>query len=177
MGSLAEYQKVSAAKRDYSVGWAKNAPGDAITAVAWTVPAGLTSLATSNTATTATIRLGGGTSGVSYLVSCKVTRASGEVDERSIVITIVDSIIVLRAVKDPNGSLIYTIGWAGIYGDDPVSTYAWTASGLTIVGASNAASVQLSAGSVGQDYLATCHTVTANGQEDERSILITVQDL
>lgn len=177
MGTLAEFQKVPLAKRDYTLNWARNAPGDAIVSIVWTVPAGLTSVATSNTASTTTIRLSGGTSGVSYLVSCKVTRASGEVDERSITITIVDSIIVLRATKDPSGSLIYTISWAGIYGDDSVSTYAWAASGLTIVGASNAASVQLAGGATPTDYLATCHTVTVGGQEDERSILISVQDL
>lgn len=177
MASLIEYFKVSAAKRDYTIDWSRNAPGDAISAVVWTIPAGLTNVSTSNTSTTASIRLSGGTIGQSYSVTCKVTRASGEVDERSITITVVDSIVVLKADKDANASLIYAIAWAGIFGNDLISTYAWTASGLTIVGASNAAAVQLSGGTLGTTYTATCHVVTASGQEDERSILITVQDL
>lgn len=50
----------------------------------WTVPAGITKASQSNTATTASARLSGGTAGVDYEVACKITTVAGETFERTI---------------------------------------------------------------------------------------------
>ena len=64
---------------DYAVDWAPFIGADTIAAVSWTVPAGVTSVGQSNTATAAKIRLSGATLGAPYVVSCRITlTASGE---------------------------------------------------------------------------------------------------
>lgn len=170
------FQKTATSKRDYSVDWSVNAPGDGITAVTWSVPGGITNLATSYSGSVATIRLSGGTIGQTYQISCAATRQSGQIDKRTFLVTIVSRIVMLVAVKDPGAALDYTINAASLFSGDTVLTYSWSGDGLTIVGASNAATVRLSAGSAGQTYYPTVHIVTAGGQEDDRTIEITIQD-
>lgn len=63
---------------------------DTILSVAWEVEAGLDEDGTSNTTTTATIWLQGGTVGEDYLVTCTVTTAAGRVLERSFTLKIRD---------------------------------------------------------------------------------------
>lgn len=170
------FQKTTTAKRDYSVDWSTNAPGDAITAVSWSVPVGITNVATSYSGGVATIRLSGGILGQTYQISCTATRQSGQIDKRTFLITIVPRIVALVAVKDPAAALDYSISAAALFSGDTVSTYSWSGDGLTIVGASNAATVRLSGGSAGLTYYPTVHIVTAAGQEDDRTIEITIQD-
>ena len=170
------FQKTATAKRDYSVDWSTNAPGDDITAVIWSVPAGITNLATSYSGSVATIRLSGGTVGQTYQISCTATRQSGQVDKRTFLVTIVPRIVALVAVKDPGAAVDFSISWAGLIGADTVSTYSWSGDSLSIVGTSNAATVRLSGGSAGQTYYPTVHIVTASGQEDDRTIEIAIQD-
>ena len=88
------------AELSYGISWANWIPAsDSISTAEWTLPAGITSLAESlNTVpmvidgethaigTVALIKLSGGTAGTDYTLACRVTLASGEVDERSIVI-------------------------------------------------------------------------------------------
>lgn len=170
------FQKTATAKRDYSIDWSTNAASDAITAVTWSVPVGITNVASSYSGSVATIRLSGGTIGQTYLISCTATRQSGQIDKRSFLVTIVARNVVLVAVKDPAAALDYSIAWSSVLGADTVSTYSWSGDGLSIVGASNAATVRLSGGSAGQTYYPTVHIVTAAGQEDDRSIEISIQD-
>ena len=170
------FQKVPLAKRDYTIDWSANAPSDAITSVAWSVPAGLTNVATSNTATTATIRLSGGTVGQTYIVSCTVTRASGQIDRRRFAIAVVARIVALVATKDPSAALDYTLDASALFAPDTPASYSWSGDGATIVGSTTAATVRLSAGSNGTIY-PTCHVISTLGQEDERSIELTIQDL
>jgi hypothetical protein len=75
----------------YTIDWsdwlAKLPPGETIASdPAWTItPAGLTLIAQSHTTTSATARLEGGTAGVVYRVTCRVTSSpSAYEDERSI---------------------------------------------------------------------------------------------
>ena len=69
---------------NFTVDWSDwLAVTDTIASVVWTVGTGLTEEATSNTTTTATIQLSGGTAGETYTVECKITTTNGETDERT----------------------------------------------------------------------------------------------
>lgn len=73
------------ATRDYTLNWERALPdGVTIASAAWVVPSGLTNGGGSNTTTTATVRLSGGTVGTVYMVVCRITMSDGEVDDRSI---------------------------------------------------------------------------------------------
>ncbi|MGE0460880.1 MAG: hypothetical protein AB7Q16_05885 [Vicinamibacterales bacterium] len=83
------YIKDPEALLDYPIDWSDWLGADTITGTpVWTVPAGLTLAAESNTTTTATAWLSGGTDGVDYIVECKITTVGGRVDERSIRIAV-----------------------------------------------------------------------------------------
>jgi hypothetical protein len=69
---------------DYRFDWSAWLDVDTIVSVTWTVPAGITQTATSNTTTTATIWLSGGTVGTRYSVVCRVTTTAGRIDERTL---------------------------------------------------------------------------------------------
>lgn len=91
MAATFETVKDPDATLDYVFNWTTYLGGaDTISSVAWTVGAGLTNVATSNTTTTATIRISGGTAGQDYEVACRVTLASGQIDERTLKIQVRD---------------------------------------------------------------------------------------
>lgn len=69
---------------DYRINWAEWLDTDTIATVAWTVPAGLTQTAATNTTTSATIWLSGGTVGTRYAVACRITTTAGRIDDRTI---------------------------------------------------------------------------------------------
>lgn len=74
---------------DYSIDWSARLNGDTIASSAWAVPAGMTDTSPSNTATTTTIWLGGGTLDTKpAIVSNTVTTASGRVMAQSVAIMI-----------------------------------------------------------------------------------------
>lgn len=71
---------------DYEVPWADFLSGgtaalvatpDTIQSVTWTVQAGITKDSSSNTTTTATIWVSGGTAGQDYQVTCHITTVGG----------------------------------------------------------------------------------------------------
>lgn len=68
---------------DYVIDWSYWLNGDTITAAAWTVPAGITSVSTSFTASTATIFLAGGSDGQRFTLNCKITTLAGRVNDFS----------------------------------------------------------------------------------------------
>lgn len=68
---------------DGGITWEHLGLEDAITSVAWDVPAGLTSVSTANTDWTATVTISGGTAGTTYIVRCRITTDAGLVDDRS----------------------------------------------------------------------------------------------
>ena len=82
------FEKDPNATLDYVVDWSKwLQQGETISTSSWTVPAGLTQPATpaaSNTATTATVWLAGGTAGANYDVSNRITTSAGRTDDRTI---------------------------------------------------------------------------------------------
>ena len=71
-----------------TLNWSDDLNGSTVSSVTWTVPTGLTNEATSNTTTTATIRLSGGTPGQSYTVTCLATTAAAEDLEAQFTLTI-----------------------------------------------------------------------------------------
>lgn len=83
-------------------------------------------------------------------------------------------------IKDPDAVLDYVIDWSDWLESDTISTSTWTVdAGLTEDSSSNTtttATVILSGGTVKSSYQATNHIVTANGLEDDRTILIRIEE-
>lgn len=74
--------------RDWSAWLAAN--GDTIVTSTWIVPAGLTVVDESNTATVTLVWLSGGTAGSSYQITNRVVTAQGRTDDRSIQIVVLN---------------------------------------------------------------------------------------
>lgn len=73
----------------YRLDWTEWLDGaDTIASAAWSIPPGLTEDASANTTTTATVQLSGGVHGQSYYCRCRVTLASGEKDDRTVLIEV-----------------------------------------------------------------------------------------
>lgn len=71
-------------RKDYTIDWSKwLEAGDTIASVAWVVDAGINNDAVAHTTTTATIYLSGGTAGVSYNVTCRITTSFGLIADQS----------------------------------------------------------------------------------------------
>lgn len=69
---------------DYQINWATWLGSDTIASVTWTVSTGITKDSQSNTTTTATIWLSGGTAGTTYECVCRIVTAGGRTDDRTI---------------------------------------------------------------------------------------------
>lgn len=82
------HSKDPAAVLDYQIDWSDWLDDDTISTSTWTVPAGITEESSSNTTTTSTIWLSGGTAGQTYTLVNKIITASGRTDERSITINV-----------------------------------------------------------------------------------------
>ena len=84
-------------------------------------------------------------------------------------------------VHDPDAVLDYTIDWAGVIGDDPLSTSAWavTAGDVTIDSDTLSGSltqVWVSGGTPGVTAELTNHIVTVDGREDDRTITLVIKE-
>lgn len=88
--AIETFTKKPAAVLDYVVDWSDwLATNDTLAAVTWDVPSGLTQpTPATNTTTSATVWIGGGTAGVDYVVTCSVTTAQGRTDARSFVLRV-----------------------------------------------------------------------------------------
>lgn len=84
------FSKDPDAKLDYTVDWTKWLAGDTISKSEWIVPDGLNGEDDSNTSTTATIWLSGGTAGHEYTVTNRITTAAGRVNDRSFKILVIE---------------------------------------------------------------------------------------
>lgn len=80
------------AKLNYGFDWATEGwlGSDTIASATWTVPTGLTKVSETNTTTTATVVLSGGTVDTDYTVTCRITTAAGLIDDRSLLIQVRD---------------------------------------------------------------------------------------
>ncbi len=81
------FKKDPNAELNYTVDWATWLGADTIATSTWTVPTApgeLTNLGDSNTTTTATIKLGGGTVGQEYEAVNRILTAAGETEDRTL---------------------------------------------------------------------------------------------
>jgi hypothetical protein len=83
-------------------------------------------------------------------------------------------------VKDPDAVKDYVMGWATWLADDTISSSVWTLpDGITKDSDTNTtttATIWLSGGSDGHDYVLLNHIVTAADREEEDTITIRVRD-
>lgn len=71
---------------DYTIDWTRWLAGDQIATSEWLAPSGLTKMADSKTAASATVWLSGGTAGELYTVTNRITTAGGRTEDRSFTI-------------------------------------------------------------------------------------------
>ena len=76
---------------DYQIDWSDWLDTDTISTSAWVVQTGLTKDSSSNTTTTATVWLSGGTNGNQYVLTNTITTANGRTVERSFIVKVSDS--------------------------------------------------------------------------------------
>ena len=69
---------------DVVIDWADWLDGDTISTSSWTLPDGVTQSAESETSTTATLKVSGGTAGQDYTVANTIVTAGGLTAERSV---------------------------------------------------------------------------------------------
>lgn len=74
----------------HAIDWALFLGVDTIQSVAWTLQSGITQASASNTTTTTTITLSGGTLGSDYLVTARITTASGRSETASLLVKVRD---------------------------------------------------------------------------------------
>ena len=70
---------------DYTIDWTRWLASDQIATSQWLVPVGLTKMADSKTASSATVWLSGGTAGQSYTVTNRITTSAGRTEDRSFI--------------------------------------------------------------------------------------------
>ena len=70
---------------DYTIDWTRWLAGDQIATSEWLVPVGLTKMADSKTASSATVWLSSGTAGQSYTVTNRITTSAGRTEDRSFI--------------------------------------------------------------------------------------------
>jgi hypothetical protein len=76
---------------DYRVDWtAWLQASETITTSTWILESGIVQNSTSNTTTTATVWLSGGTAGTAYKVTNRVTTNQGRTDDRTIKVFVTD---------------------------------------------------------------------------------------
>jgi hypothetical protein len=75
---------------DYPIDWADFLGSDTISTSAWTAAAGITVSSESSTNTTTTAFFSGGTAGISYLVTNRITTAGGRSVDRSFLLRVID---------------------------------------------------------------------------------------
>jgi hypothetical protein len=174
---LDDKEKGPAAILDYRIDWTAALAGATISSVAWDVD-GLTNVAASNTTTTATVRISGGSAGGVHFVICTITASDGR--ELAVVfrLGIVSRIVVQEVVKAPGEVLtLGPIDWTDVLNGDTIASRAWTATGLTTVGGTTGSTLKVDAGTAGVDYYAIETITTTAGQVDARAIVVWVREL
>ncbi len=78
------FEKDPDAILDYQINWATWLVTDTISTSTWTVPTGITKVTDTNTTTTTTIWLSGGTADADYRLINRIATANGRTEERSI---------------------------------------------------------------------------------------------
>ena len=84
----ATFEKDPEAVLDYQVDWSDWLGTDTIAASTWTVPSGITKDSDTNTTTTATFWLSGGTAGENYKLVNHIVTVGGREDDRTITVQV-----------------------------------------------------------------------------------------
>ncbi len=84
--AFAQIVKDPDAVLDYQFNWASWLGADTIASSSWTVPAGITQDSATNTTTTSTIWLSGGTAQTKYPVINRIVTAAGRTEERTMLV-------------------------------------------------------------------------------------------
>ena len=93
-------QKDPSDVRDYRFDWGDFLPtGETITDYVITVPDELTLVDDTNTDTSVTVRLGGGTLGDQFEVGCLITTTTGQIFDLTAVLKIADRIVKGQGVR------------------------------------------------------------------------------
>ena len=82
------HKKDPDAIKDFQINWATWLGTDTISTSTWTVPTGITKVTDTNTTTTVTIWMSGGTNLTDYELSNKITTANGRTEEDTIIIKV-----------------------------------------------------------------------------------------
>ena len=84
------YKKDPNATLDWTFNWATwlTPITDTITSVEWVLSSGLTKVSESNTTTTATVFVSGGTVDADETLTCRITTAGGRIDDRTVTLRI-----------------------------------------------------------------------------------------
>jgi len=90
VGSNTVFRKDVDAILDYQIDWSDWLGSDTIATSTWTIPSGITQDSATNTNTTATVWLSGGTAGTAYTLTNRITTAAGRTQDQSIVILVID---------------------------------------------------------------------------------------
>lgn len=75
---------------DYVFNWKPELDGDTISTSSFVLPDGLTSVSTSNTTTTATIFVSGGSEGSTYRITNRIVTAGGRTRDRTIYVLVIE---------------------------------------------------------------------------------------
>lgn len=73
---------------DYTINWSDWLDGDTISTSDWTVPTGITKTTDSETSTTTTVWLSGGTVGTTYNMINRIVTDGGRTEDRTIAIMV-----------------------------------------------------------------------------------------
>ena len=89
---IIQFEKAASAVLDYTIDWGTDwlVTGDTISTSTWTAQSGVTIDSSSNTSTTATAWISGGSNGRGYTVKNRIVTAGGRTEERSILIVVKD---------------------------------------------------------------------------------------
>lgn len=89
---MTTYKKDPDATLDYTIDWTEwlSAIDDTISTSTWVAQAGLTVDSDTNTTTTATAFVSGGTAGTTLTLTNRITTVGGRTDDRSITLKIVE---------------------------------------------------------------------------------------
>jgi hypothetical protein len=93
--AAANYSKDPTTTRSYTLDYAEHlAAGATIQTSTWTVPAGLTLVSSSNTATSTEVKISGGTSGTVYAIYNDVHTSDDLSERRAIILQVVDAAFI-----------------------------------------------------------------------------------
>ena len=118
---------------DFNIDLTALAGVQVITSISVTPPSGLTIVDQHAVLPMATLRIGGGTAGVGYLISILATLNTGEVKVQNLTLTVALTAAAVNATqvpveKDPQSNEKFQLLWADMLGSDTIVSSSWQVS-------------------------------------------------